>query len=79
MSPVMQRVLDVIIATALTAAVVFVIVVINAFLMSRGGSFTGFKLWYSFVGRPDILGTMILTSLVTFAYVFWQQRRRPGR
>jgi len=75
MPPVMQKVLDVAVAIALTAAVVFVIVTTNAFLMSRGGSFAGFKLWYAFIGRPDILGTMILTALVTFAYVFWQQRR----
>ena len=79
MPPLMQRALDVVIAIALTAAVVFVIVGANSFLMSRGGAWTGFRLWYAFIGRPDILGTMILTAVVTFAYVFWQQRRRPGR
>jgi hypothetical protein len=79
MPPVMNRVLDVLIATALTAAVVFVIVAVNAFLMSRGGSFTGFKLWYAFIGRPDILGTMLLTALVSFAYMFWQQGRGGRR
>jgi hypothetical protein len=79
MSPLMQRALDVLIAIALTAAVVFVIVAANSFLMSRGGSWAGFRLWYAFIGRPDILGTMILTALVTIAYVMWQQTRRPGR
>jgi hypothetical protein len=77
MPPVMQRVLDVVAAIALTAAAVFVIVALNAFLMSRGGAFTGFRLWYAFIGRPDIIGTMILSTLITFLYVFWQQRRRP--
>jgi hypothetical protein len=77
MPPVMQRAIDVVAAIALTAAVVFLIVTINAFLMSRGGSFSAFRLWYGFIGRPDILGTMILTALVTFFYVVWAQRRRP--
>jgi hypothetical protein len=76
MSPLMQKGVDVLIAIALTAAVVFVIVVVNSFLMSRGGSIYGIKLWFSFIGRPDILGTMILTALVSMGYVFWQQGRR---
>lgn len=79
MSPLMQRALDVLIAIALTAGVVFVIVATNSFLMSRGGSWAGFKLWYAFIGRPDILGTMILTALVTIGYVMWQQTRGSGR
>jgi hypothetical protein len=73
----MQRVLDVAAAIGLTAAAVFVIVTVNAFLMTRGGSFAGFRLWYAFIGRPDILGTMVLTALITFLYLAWQQRRRP--
>jgi hypothetical protein len=77
MSPLLRRLIDVLIATALTAAVVFVIVVTNGFLMARGNSLLGFKVWLAFIGRPDILGTMILTALVSMAYVFWQQTRRP--
>ena len=79
MSPLMQRGLDVAIATALTAAVVFVVFAINSFLMSRGGSWAGFRLWYAFISRPEILSTMILTALVTIGYVMWHQSRRPGR
>ena len=79
MPPLMHRVLDVAIAAALTAAVVFVIVTVNSFLMPRGGALPGFRLWYSFISRPDILGTMLLTALVTIGYVMWQQGRRPGR
>jgi hypothetical protein len=77
MPPLIHRALDVAIAAALTAAVVFVIVAVNSFLMPRGGS--GFKLWYAFITKPDILGTMLLTALVTIGYVMWQQGRRPGR
>jgi len=77
MSPMMRRGLDVAIAIALTAAVFAVIIVANSTLMSRGGSWAGVRLWYAFIGRPDILGTMVLTALVSTAYVFWQQGRRP--
>ena len=79
MPPVMRKSLDIVIALALTAAVFFVIVVANSSLMARGGTFQGIKLWYAFIGRPDILGTMILTVLVTMAYFVWQQRSGRSR
>jgi hypothetical protein len=48
-------------------------VVANAFLMGRGNYTYGFNLWYAFILRPDILGTMVLTALVTMLYVwFWK-------
>jgi hypothetical protein len=79
MSPVMQRVLDIAIVIALTAAIVLVVNAANSLLMPRGGLWVGFRQWQSFIGRSDILGTMILTAVVTVAYQFWQQRRRPLR
>jgi hypothetical protein len=78
MSPVVRKTLDVAVATALTAAVVFIIVVSNNFLVARGSPAYGFNLWYAFIGRPDILGTMVLTAAVTLLYLLWQQGRRPG-
>jgi hypothetical protein len=78
MSPVVRKALDVAVATALTAAVVFIIVVSNNFLVARGSPAYGFNLWYAFIGRPDILGTMVLTAAVTLLYLLWQQGRRPG-
>lgn len=77
MPPVMNKVIDVLIAMALTAGVVFIIVVANSFLMSRGGSGAGIRLWMSFIARPDILGIMALTAVVTVGYLIWQQRYRP--
>lgn len=71
MPPAMRKAIDVLTAVGLTAAVFFVIVVANAFLMSRGSYSSGFNLWFSFILRPDILGTMILTAVVTFAYVWF--------
>jgi hypothetical protein len=77
MSPLLRKATDVAAAIALTAGLVFVVVVINSLLMARGGSVHGFKLWLAYMARPDIFGTMALTPLVTVAYLFWQQTRRP--
>jgi hypothetical protein len=73
----MRKAIDVLSAIGLTAGAFFVIVVANSFLMARGGYGQGFKIWYSFILRPDILGTIVLTALVTMAYVFWKQSGRP--
>jgi hypothetical protein len=77
MSPAMRKAIDVLTAIGLTAGVFFVIVVANSFLMARGSYVAGFNLWYSFILRPDILGTIVLTALVTMTYVFWKQSGRP--
>ena len=77
MPPAMRQVVDVLIAIGLTAAVFFIIVVANSFLMSRSTYGHGFNLWYSFILRPDILGTMVLTAFVTMGYVMWKQSGRP--
>ena len=71
MPPAMRKAVEVATAVGLTAAVFFVIVVANAFLMARGSYATGFNIWYSFILRPDILGTMVLTATVTMAYVWF--------
>lgn len=77
MPPAMRKAIDVLTAIGLTAAVFFVIVVANSFLMARGTYSHGFNLWYAFILRPDILGTMVLTACVTFGYLFWKQGGRP--
>jgi len=76
MSPLAKRATDVAIAVTLTMAVVLLIVVANSFLTSRGGYWQGFNLWLSLVQRPDIIGTMVLTALVTISYIVWQQGSR---
>jgi hypothetical protein len=73
MPPVMRKLVEVAIAIGLTAAVAFLIIFANSFLTARGGSAHGFSTWYAFIMRPDILGTMILTALVTIGYGMWQQ------
>jgi ABC-type sulfate transport system permease subunit len=76
--PILKRLLDAAIAIGLTMALVLVMVVISNLLVARSNSWAGFKLWYTFMSRPDILGTIILTALVSMGYVFWQQQgNRP--
>lgn len=77
MSPIMRRFVDVAIVVGLTCAVVFVVVFVNSFLVAGRGSWSGFNIWYAFIRRSDILGTMLLTAAVAFAYTFWQQGGRP--
>ena len=77
MSPAMRKAIDVLTAIGLTAAVFLVIVVANSFLMSRGNYTHGFNIWYAFILRPDILGTIVLTAVVSMVYVFWKQAGRP--
>ena len=77
MSPIAKRATDVAIAVGLTLAVVLAIVVTNSFLTSRGGYMQGFNLWLALVQRPDIIGTIVLTALVTVGYAVWQQGKRP--
>ena len=76
MPPLTKKLTDVAIAVGLTMAVVLVIVVTNSFLTSRGGYMQGFNLWLALVQRPDILGTMVLTALVTIGYGVWQSGGR---
>jgi hypothetical protein len=33
----------------------------------------GWDLWLTFINRTDILATMVLTALVTVAFVYWQR------
>ncbi len=73
MPPLTKKFTDIAIAIGLTLAVVFVIIVSNGMLTSRSSYIQGFNTWLTFVQRPDIIGTMILTALVTVFYGMWQQ------
>jgi ABC-type sulfate transport system permease subunit len=76
MPPLTKKLTEIAIAMALTLAVVFVIIVANGMLTSRTSYAQGFNTWLAFVQRPDIIGTMALTALVTIVYGIWQQGGR---
>jgi hypothetical protein len=75
MPRVLKRTLQVLIAAALTAGVVLAIVMSNTFLLGRGGSLVGLDVWLAFIKRTDIIGTIVLTALVTVSFVYWQRDR----
>jgi hypothetical protein len=79
MSPLARKLVDAAIAVALTFGLVLVIVVTSSFLTARGGYMHGVKLWLGLIERPDIIGTAVLTALVTTGYLLWQSGRQPRR
>lgn len=78
MPRVMKRSLQVAIAVGLTAAVVLFVMMVNGFLVGRGGTLAGVDVWLAFIRRSDIIGTIILTALVTTFFLYWQ-RDKEGR
>ena len=72
----LKRLVLVALAVAVTAAVFFVVIVGNGFLVGRGTTLqAGFNAWIAFVRRPDILTTMVLTAVVSILLVYWQRDR----
>ena len=64
-----KRTFEVLVAMALTSAVVFLVLMGNTMLVGKGTSAQGFALWLAFIKRPDILTMMALTSLITVTFV----------
>ncbi len=74
-----KRALQVLTATGMTALVSLLIVMSNAFLTVKDGPLRGFSTWYAFVTRPDIIGTSLLTAVVTVTFLFWNGSRDTKR
>lgn len=70
---IVKRVAQVAASCALTAAVALVLVVGSGMLLARGSSTRGLDMWLTFIKRPDIQGTMLLTAIVTVLFVYWQR------
>lgn len=66
-----KRALQIAYAVLITAAIALVIIVLNNVLTAKGGWMQGVTAWTNFIQRSDILGTMILTALVTVATLYW--------
>ncbi len=74
-----KRILEALVATGVTAFVALVILLLNNVLTARGGWLNGFEVWMSFIRRPDILGTMVLTALCTVMFLQWQRDSGNGK
>lgn len=68
-----KRALQMVIASALTAFAAFIILMLNNVLTAKSGFTQGFDVWYAFIRRSDILGTIILTAMVTVLFIYWQR------
>lgn len=68
-----KRAVQAIVATGLAALASFLILMLNNVLTARSGWQQGLEVWLAFIRRSDILGTMILTAIVTVAFIYWQR------
>lgn len=82
--PIAKRLGEIAVGAGLTAATMLAVLTINAALTGNGAAkrgstwFKGYEAWIGFVGRSDILATLLLTAIITVTVVTWQ-RGRSGR
>lgn len=72
---VFKRTLQVSTAALLTAAVALTFIVANSMLLGRGGLSQALSAWLTFIKRPDIQATIVLTAIVTVLFIYWQRDR----
>jgi len=73
-----KRVLQVAGAVVLTAAVALALMLGSGLLQARGTLSQALAVWVAFINRSDIQATMVLTAIVTVAFVYWM-RDKEGR
>ena len=70
---IVKRTLQVMSAVVMTSAIALLVIVLNNVLTGKGGFAQGITAWTQFMQRTDILGTIILTAVVTVATLHWQR------
>ena len=72
----LKRLVQIALGVALSSTVFLAMIVGNGMLVGRGSSFrAGWNAWLAFIKRPDILGTMLITSIVTVLVIYWMRDR----
>lgn len=66
-----KRAFQVLLAVALTAGAALIILSLNNVLTTQSGWRQGVNAWFAFIRRSDILGTIVLTAVVTVVSVYW--------
>ncbi len=74
-----KRALQVLIAVAITAVAILIVLSLNNVLTTQSGWRQGFNAWYAFIRRSDIIGTMVLTAVVTVISVYWTPEGNSGK
>lgn len=75
---VIKRAIQVASSVALTAGVALVLMLGSGLLQGKGTTAQAWQVWLSFINRPDIQATMVLTALVTVLFVYWQRDQERG-
>jgi len=70
-----KRLIEIAASVGLTLFAALVVLVLNNVLIGKNGWERGYATWLKFIGRSDILGTMILTAAITVAFVYWYRGR----
>jgi len=70
-----KRAAQVLMAVVLTSLASLAILTLHDVLTTHSGWRQGFDLWLSFIRRSDILGTIVLTAVVTIASLYWTPDR----
>jgi uncharacterized membrane protein YhaH (DUF805 family) len=73
-----KRGLQILTAMGLTALLTMGIIVVNSMLTAKGGSASGLSAWLAFIQRPEVIGTMLLTAVVTVFYLQWDKTSSSG-
>lgn len=76
----LKRVVQITFAVTLTSLVALAVIAGNTMLTDKKAKLLkGVDQWLSFINRPDILATMVLTAFVTVMVVYWQRDQERGR
>ena len=65
--------------TAIGASTIGIVMVLNGLLSGHGSTWQWLRVWMSFIQRPEIIVTMLLTAFSTAVFVAWQRDRERGR
>lgn len=73
-----KRTIQVAAAVALTMAVALGLMMASGLLQAKSSTWQVWAMWLTFVNRPDIQATMVLTAIVTVTFVYWQRDQERG-
>jgi hypothetical protein len=74
-----KRAVQALTVTGIAALVSLAIVAANGLLMGKAAPLQAFWTWHSFITRPDIISTSLLTAIVAVAHAAWQRDSSGGK
>ena len=77
-SKLVKRTVQVLAGVVLSAVTIGAVIVLNGLLSGKGTTIQWFHVWLSFIQRPEIFVTMLITALSTVLFVYWQRDKERG-